>query len=102
MDRRARVHIRRLLSDLRNSLSRVFSESPEVNRVLHRIGAQGWSLYLVIDKSEGQSEPNAFEISSRMASTESDPSFRINGRDLSFLRSVGIDPTRTLRRRRKH
>ncbi len=102
MDRRARVHIRRLLSDLRNSLSRVFSESPEVNRVLHRIGAQGWSLYLVIDKSEGQSEPNAFEISSRMASAESDPSFRINGRDLSFLRSVGIDPTRTLRRRRKH
>lgn len=101
MDRRAKVQIRRLLSDLRNSLSRVFSESPDVNRVLHRIRDQGWSLYLVIDKSESQGELNAFEISSRMAPAEPDPTFKINGRDLSFLRSVGIDPTRTLRRRRK-
>lgn len=101
MDRRAKVHIRRLLSDLRHSLSRVFSDSPEVNRVLHRIRDQGWSLYLVIDKSESQSEPNAFEISSRTPAADSDPSFRIDGRDLTFLRSVGIDPTRTLRRRRR-
>ena len=101
MDRRAKVHIRRLLGDLRRSLSRVFSETPEVNRVLHRIREQGWSLYLVIDKRENQGEPNAFELSSQMPSTEPDPTFRINGRDLTFLRSVGIDPTRTLRRRRK-
>lgn len=101
MDRRAKVHIRRLLSDLRHSLSRVFSDSPEVNRILHRIRAQGWSLYLVIDKTDSQSEPNAFEISSQMRSSDADPSFRINGRDLTFLRSVGIDPTRTLRRRRR-
>ncbi len=101
MDRRAKVRIRQLLRDLRGSLSRVFSDSPEVNRILHRIRDQGWSLYLVIDKREGQSEPNAFEISSRMPTAESDPTFRIDGRDLTFLRSVGIDPTRTLRRRRK-
>lgn len=102
VDRRAKVHIRRLLSDLRDSLSRVFSDSPEVNRVLHRIGAQGWSLYLVIDKSDSQTEPNAFQISSQMPSAESDPTFRINGRDLTILRSLGIDPTRTLRRRRRN
>ncbi len=101
MDRRAKVHIRRLLSDLRSSLSRVFTESPEVNRALHRIRDQGWSLYLVIDKSDGQSEPNAFELSSQMPSQEAEPTFRIDSRDLTFLRSVGIDPTRTLRRRRR-
>lgn len=102
MDNRASERIRRLLSDLRHSLSRVFSDSPEVNRVLHRIREQGWSLYLVIDKTEGQSEPNAFEISPQGDTTPADPSFRINGGDLSFLRSVGIDPTRTLRRRRRN
>ncbi len=29
-----------------------------------------------------------------------EPAFQIDGRDLSFLRSIGIDPTRRLRRRR--
>ncbi len=101
MDRRAKTHIRRLLGDLRRSLSHVFSESPEVNRVLHRIRDQGWSLYLVIDKTESQGEPNAFELPSRLPAADPDPAFRINGRDLSLLRSLGIDPTRTLRRRRK-
>ncbi|MES1210726.1 MAG: hypothetical protein ABUL63_00200, partial [Acidobacteriota bacterium] len=40
--------------------------------------------------------------SSRAASrtTSSEPTFQINGKDLSFLRSIGIDPTRRLRRRR--
>ena len=31
---------------------------------------------------------------------ERDPSFRINGEDLALLRSLGIDPTRTVRRRK--
>lgn len=31
---------------------------------------------------------------------EREPQFRINGTDLSFLRSIGIDPTRRQRRRR--
>ena len=101
MDRKGKVRIRRLLSDLRHSLSKVFSDSPEVNRVLHRIRDQGWSLYLVIDKSASENGPNAFEIPSQRTATEADPAFRINGRDLTLLRSLGIDPTRTLRRRRR-
>lgn len=101
MDRRASDRVRRLLNDLRSSLSRVFTETPEVNRVLHRIREQGWSLYLVIDKSEGPAETNAFEISSEGSEALKEVDFRINGGDLSFLRSVGIDPTRTLRRRRR-
>ena len=31
---------------------------------------------------------------------EHDPMFRIDGQDLTFLRSIGIDPTRRMRRRR--
>jgi len=34
------------------------------------------------------------------AAGERDPSFRINGEDLALLRSLGIDPTRTVRRRK--
>ena len=102
MDKRTNTSIRRLLGDLRSSLSRVFSESSDVNRALHRIRDQGWSLYLVIDKSEGGAAPNAFEISAQPRCSDSDPTFRIDGHDLSFLRSVGIDPTRTLRRRRRN
>ena len=34
------------------------------------------------------------------AAGECDPSFRINGEDLALLRSLGIDPTRTVRRRK--
>lgn len=33
-------------------------------------------------------------------SGERDPSFRINGGDLALLRGLGIDPTRTVRRRK--
>ncbi len=29
-----------------------------------------------------------------------EPAFQIDGRDLSFLRSIGIDPTRRLRRKK--
>ncbi len=32
--------------------------------------------------------------------TGPDPAFQIDGRDLSFLRSIGIDPTRRLRRKK--
>lgn len=30
------------------------------------------------------------------------PAFRVNTEDVAFLRSVGIDPTRTVRRRRSN
>lgn len=101
MDRNANPHTRRLLSDLRQSLSRVFTNSRDVNRLLHRIRDQGWSLYVVLDKTDRDSAPNAFELSTQPSTSEADPTFRINGRDLTLLRSLGIDPTRTLRRRRK-
>ena len=101
MDQNANPQSHRLLKDLRRSLARVFSCSHDVNRILHRIRDQGWSLYVVIDKTDREGAPNAFELSAQASSSDCDPAFRINGRDLSLLRSMGIDPTRTLKRRRK-
>lgn len=67
-----------------------------MTRSMHRIREEGWSVYLVVDRKREDETPEAFELTPRGA----DPVFRINGRDLSFLRSIGIDPTRRMRRRR--
>lgn len=107
VERHLNGKIQRLLRNLQASLSEALAGSSDVNRVLQEIREEGWSLYLVIDRDEDDaSEPDdgeqeaALEISPRPALAAGEPIFKIDGRDLSFLRSVGIDPTRKLRRRR--
>lgn len=71
-----------------------------MRQLLQRIQDEGWTLYLVVDRRKEDEEPVAFELASKPEERESEPSFRIDGRDLSLLKSLGIDPTRKLRRRR--
>jgi len=60
---------------------------------------EGYALYLLLDcKREMPSLTEVPLESSRLSVGE--PVFQIDTRDLSFLRSIGIDPTRRLRRRR--
>ncbi len=66
---------------------------------MDRIREEGWSVYLVVDRKNEDETPEGFELTTEM-DPEEDPSFRIDSQDLSFLRSVGIDPTRRVRRRR--
>ncbi len=101
-----------MLKDLRRALSDAISESSEVSRNLRRIREEGYSLYLLVDCKRESHEGESLALSpatrtaaastslSSSAPSRSDPSFQINGRDLSFLKSIGIDPTRRLRRRR--
>ncbi len=94
-------NLHRMLRDLRRALSEAISESSEVNRTLRRIREEGYALYLLVDckREANEIEPLTFATTApRLASGE--PAFQIDGRDLSFLRSIGIDPTRSLRRRR--
>ena len=67
---------------------------------LRKIRDEGYSLYLLVDckRDPGEIEPFTFATAPRLTSGE--PVFQIDVRDLSFLRSIGIDPTRRLRRRR--
>ena len=95
-----------MLRDLRRALSDAISESSEVSRTLRKIREEGYSLYLLVDckrDATGQ-EPLALGEGDTAAATatasRTDPSFQINMRDLTFLKSIGIDPTRRLRRRR--
>jgi hypothetical protein len=90
-----------MLKDLRRALSDAISESSEVSRSLRRIREEGYSLYLLVDCKRETSDGEALALShATRTSSAADPCFQINGRDLSFLKSIGIDPTRRLRRRR--
>lgn len=88
--------LRRMMRDLGHALSRAISDSSEVSLVLRRMRQEGYSLYLLI-KEEEDAEP--IELRPKEAS-RGEPVFKIDGRDVTFLKSIGIDPTRRLRRRR--
>jgi hypothetical protein len=91
--------IHQMLRDLRRALSDAISESQDVNRTLRKFREEGYALYLLVDcKREGAEEP--LSLTAPRFPSGSEPVFQIDGRDLSFLRSIGIDPTRRLRRRR--
>ena len=63
------------------------------------IREEGWSVYLVVDRKNEDETPEGFELTTEVGA-EQDPSFRIDRQDLSFLKALGIDPTRRVRRRR--
>jgi hypothetical protein len=91
-------NLRQMLRDLGRALSHAISESPEVGETLRRIESEGYSLHLVLDcKRDGESSIAAPAPSPRPRAG-GEPVFRINGDDLFFLRSCGIDPTRRRRR----
>ena len=85
------------------------SDSSEINDSLRELQKAGYSLYLVVDCKRGAGKRRRSDAS-RSASAQSaadspngrgaDPVFRIDGNDLLFLRSIGIDPTRKSRARR--
>ncbi|MEZ5332916.1 MAG: hypothetical protein R2991_12905 [Thermoanaerobaculia bacterium] len=94
--------LRQLVHDLRCAVSHALGDSQDVGRVLQTIRQQGWSLYLVVDRKREGAPVETYEVeSTQPAAPEArEVAFRIDGDDLSFLRSIGIDPTRKVRNRR--
>ena len=92
-------NLQALLRDLKRSLSEAMSESASFCTSVQRIKAEGWTLHLVVDRKSVSPQTEAVEISLR-GHSDRPPSFRIDGQDLFFLQSIGIDPTRRLRNRR--
>ena len=113
---------RRLLRDLGRSLAEAIAGSGDAGAALRRLREEGYSLYLLLDRSErvrnreGEShrpasiagqeasagiadgasaaESEILETPVTAARSRRAPAFRINASDLFFLRSIGIDPTR--------
>jgi len=93
------ARLRRLLQDLRGAITEALADSTDVTRSMDQIRDEGWSVYLVIDRKREDETPEGIELTGD-DSLQIEPTFRINSTDLSFLKSVGIDPTRRVRRRR--
>lgn len=98
-----------MLRDFGRALSEAISDSTEATDKLRQIRDRGYSLYLLLDGAGAMREIEEEALAvrgeprrrSRGEAGGADPQFRINGDDLAFLRSVGIDPTRRRRSRRE-
>ena len=107
--------IRQWLQDLGKAVAEAMAGSSEVTSTVHRIQEQGFSLYLVLDAKEKEKEPERGRLDpagrvgrpeidlGRMAprsASDRSADFRLDGDDVAFLKSLGIDATRTGKRRR--
>jgi len=113
-------HLREMLKELGQAINESISGSDRVHDSLQKIRDEGYNLYMVLDAKVGVNRreratrtPRASRRSLALvrdrddrddreepASAEERAAFRINLKDLRFLRSVGIDPTRKVRARR--
>jgi hypothetical protein len=87
-----------LLRAIERALFEAISDSPEVHRSLWRLQRAGYTLRLALECGEATGDGAATAAD---AGSEQKAAFRIDGEDLRFLRSVGIDPTRGGRQRRR-
>ena len=88
--------IRQWLQDLGKAVVQAMADSDDVTSTVQRIQNQGFSLYLVLDAKESKDESPRFDLTR----SERPPEFKLDGEDVAFLKSLGIDPTRTGKKRR--
>ena len=102
---------RSLLRELGAALNQAISSSEKVHEILARVKSEGYDPYLVLDATVALDKrgrkTNAALPSIRRGSLHTQRQetenavFQINVKDLTFLRSVGIDPTRPIRATRR-
>src|SRR5215468_5112224 len=102
---------RSLLRELGAALNKAVSSSERVHEILAQVKHEGYEPYLVLDATVALDrrgrKTSAALPSIRRGSLHSERQetenavFQINVKDLTFLRSVGIDPTRPIRARRR-
>lgn len=101
-------HLREMLKELGQAINESISGSGRVHDSIQRIRDEGYNLYMVLDakvgvnRRDGRGGSRGRGAGSRREEgmKEERAAFRINVKDLRFLKSVGIDPTRKVRNRR--
>jgi hypothetical protein len=88
--------LQQMLSEFRRALYDAISDSTDVHRTWRQLRDEGYSLYLLVD-CKRQEAAEAGERG-KLPLPAQEPVFQMNGQDLSFLKSIGIDPTRRRRR----
>jgi hypothetical protein len=89
--------LQHMLSEFRKALYEAISDSTDVHRTWRQLREEGYSLYLLVACKRQDGEQQSTERG-KLALPPQEPVFQINGTDLSFLKSIGIDPTRRRRR----
>ncbi len=99
-------HLRAMLKELGQAINESISGSGRVHESIQRIRDEGYNLYMVLDAKVGvdkrESRGGSRGRSSRSVTgttTSERAEFRINVKDLRFLKALGIDPTRKVRAR---
>jgi hypothetical protein len=102
-------HLREMLKELGQAINESISGSGRVHDSIQKIRDEGYNLYMVLDAKVGVNKREAKARGTRRTSAEPEAverssgdraAFRINLKDLRFLKSLGIDPTRKVRTRR--
>ncbi|HTR04416.1 MAG TPA: hypothetical protein VMN82_14590 [Thermoanaerobaculia bacterium] len=104
-------HLRAMLKELGQAINESISGSGRVHDSIQKIRDEGYNLYMVLDAKVGVNKREAKARARRGATVvaaERDDdgaeveraAFRINLKDLRFLKSLGIDPTRKVRNRK--
>src|SRR6202162_5927630 len=103
-------HLREMLKELGQAINESISAPGRVHDSIQRIRDEGYNLYMVLDakvgvnrrtpRSGSRRRSAAPEAGKAGAMIGEQAAFRINIKDLRFLKSVGIDPTRKVRTRR--
>jgi hypothetical protein len=102
--------LREMLKELGQAINESISGSGRVHDSIQRIRDEGYNLYMVLDAKVGvnrrapragnRRRPAATGNGKDAVPVGNQAAFRINIKDLRFLKSVGIDPTRKVRNRR--
>lgn len=100
-------HLREMLKELGQAINESISGSGRVHESIQRIRDEGYNLYMVldakvgVDKRDGRggSRGRSSRSASSATATSERAEFRINVKDLRFLKALGIDPTRKVRAR---
>ncbi len=100
-------HLRQMLKELGRAINESISGSGRVHESIQRIRDEGYNLYMVLDAKVGVNRRGGSRRRGLSGSEEDAPpiteraAFRINVKDLRFLKSLGIDPTRKVRARQQ-
>ncbi len=98
--------LRILLQDIGRALSSAMADSTEMNASFSIPDREGYLLYMQvhgagIDPPDDASVPSPQARKPAKQRSEPDPEFRLTSPDVAFLNSIGIDPTRRIRRRNR-
>ena len=88
--------LQKLLQDLGQLFGDCIARSPEAKALVRQIRQSGYTLRLVVDRHDAE-RPDQIELA---PPPPKEPVFKVDGQDVAFLKSLGIDATRPARRRR--